>query len=84
MVKDSRQSPIHVYRITDGWHEYEATWASSADDHDPVAVATFTGPISSDGYVRFDISNLIQQWVNGSAPNHGIMLVMPGDDNNEL
>jgi hypothetical protein len=59
------------YAVTP-WNEFNATWNNA--NHiggAAVLVGNFSNTL---GWLSFDCSNLIQSWVNGSEPNHGLIL----------
>lgn len=78
-VTQSSQHPVQLHRITDEWEQETITWANSALDIDPLASATFI-PNISEQFVKSDLTNLVQEWANGSQPNHGIMLLGSQDE----
>jgi uncharacterized repeat protein (TIGR01451 family) len=71
---------VLVYRITDSWHESTVNWDSAGTDFDTTAtVASFT-PSDKDRYYSFDLTELVQDWVNGTHPNYGFGLFAPAQD----
>ncbi len=60
------------------WYETEAgqPWTTQGGDLDPTVAAQLTIPVD-DGLQSWNdwpITGLVQSWVNGSAPNHGLIL----------
>jgi YD repeat-containing protein len=80
----STASSASVHRLTRPWSGsiYGATWNKSdgtiawttpGGDFDPAAAATrVTG--TSLGWVRWHPTELVREWVEGSVPNHGLLL----------
>ncbi|MDJ0709612.1 MAG: DNRLRE domain-containing protein [Woeseiaceae bacterium] len=73
---------VQVHRITQSWSESGVTWISRdggddwstpGGDYDPSPAGSFTA--DAIGFVTVDIHQLVQQWVNGTAENHGLMLL---------
>ena len=71
--RDDTGLPVNLHRITDGWTEHAVTWSNTASDFDPAVSASFTAPSSHTG-LAVDLTALVRAWVDGSAPNHGLML----------
>jgi hypothetical protein len=67
---------VNLYRITSDWQEGTATWDNMAIAYD-AGIAHGSIPVGSPTgqFVDVDITGLVQQWVNGIVPNHGVMLV---------
>jgi len=70
----SDNDPVTIHRITEDWTESGATWNNSAGSFHPTPEASFT-PIANYQYVSASITSVVQQWVNGTYPNQGLMLV---------
>lgn len=64
---------VTAYRITKSWNEMTATWDNMgqyyAESYD-----TITIPPEVVQHSFWDITNLVQSWVNGVYSNYGIML----------
>ena len=85
---------IGIHRITRSWTEGGATWLTHngsndwdtpGGDYDAAQTSSFEA--SALGQHSADISALTQDWLDGTYPNHGILLVpevTPGDDSNEF
>ncbi|MGB5344827.1 MAG: DNRLRE domain-containing protein, partial [Woeseia sp.] len=77
------QDPVSAHRITNQWSEAAVTWNrrevgtnwdTPGVDFDSAAVATtLVGP--PNGRFEWNIAPLVQGWVDGSFPNHGVVLV---------
>jgi hypothetical protein len=80
--QDFELQPVRVHRITAPWSESTVTWASFDEDYDPAVEASFSnnGP-GYVGEVTVDISNLVEEWVEGSFPNDGVLLEQSGTTN---
>ena len=68
---------VEVYGVQQSWTETKITWSNQ-----PLADVLFdTQTLSPDaGYKSWTLTSLVQQWVNGSRSNHGVVLV-PKPDN---
>jgi len=76
---------VYVYRVTAPWSETTATWQSwinpGGDFNSNLAYAQFI-PTQANCALEIDLTGLVQQWVNGSLPNYGILLYTTGSDRN--
>ena len=61
---------VRAHRITAPWSEASVTWTSFGGAFLPQVDATF--PIGSP--TSADLQALVQAWVSGSLPNHGILI----------
>jgi hypothetical protein len=81
---------LNVYRITSSWEEGEEIaksgpganwfksdtsidWSTPGGDYDPQSIASATTP-GGPGWVSWDITSLVKDWVSGQIPNHGLLL----------
>ncbi len=64
---------VNVHRITADWGENSVTWNSFGASYDN---GTVIGSFTTDslGWRTVDVTALVQAWVNGVYPNHGILL----------
>jgi len=75
--------PVSVHRISNSWSEDTVTWNdreagnnwdTAGADFDNTAVATTqVGPVNQ--RYEWNITPLVQDWVDGSYPNNGVALV---------
>jgi hypothetical protein len=72
-VLSKERNPVNVHRITDTWVESTATWVNTGADYDPSVEGSFT-PSSTGVYVSVDVTTLVQNWINGTNANYGLML----------
>ncbi|WP_123057289.1 Ig-like domain-containing protein, partial [Desulfocucumis palustris] len=77
---------MRAYRVTQEWLEMEATWDEAEFDreweqpggtYDPSTGVS--GNIDYDEYTMcydasFNVTNMVDAWVNGTAPNYGLIL----------
>ena len=82
-VENDSQDAVSVHQITHQWSEYSATWNDMGSNYATTAVASFI-PSSKDQIVTVDVTALVQQWVNGSVPNYGLMLLGHSDKDAKL
>jgi len=64
---------VTAYRITKSWDEMTATWDNMGQCY-AEAYDTITIPPEVVWYSFWDVTSLVQSWVNGTYHNHGIML----------
>ncbi len=66
---------ITTYRISSSWAESSVTWNTRPS----FAEAYGSAPVTHGalGWYSFDVTNLVQGWVNDTLPNYGIMLRGP-------
>jgi hypothetical protein len=70
-LDDEAIMPVTPYRIASTWVPETVTWYHQP----PFAEAYPATPVSlAFGRYSFDVTNLVRQWVDGTSPNHGIML----------
>ncbi|MFW6125639.1 MAG: DNRLRE domain-containing protein [Chloroflexota bacterium] len=66
--------PVGAYAVTGSWTEDALTWNTQPSSVDaPVDTIAVTAPAPS-AFVSWDITDLVQDWVDGSVDNHGVML----------
>ena len=67
--------PIEARRITAPWNESTATWNSINTAIAEAGLTTQTKPATvASNWHTFDIRNIAQAWLSGTATNHGVML----------
>ncbi len=70
---DGSPTPSKIFAITQDWDEN--TWqASSNVTHDSTeyAAATFTSTL---GWYEIDITSLVNNWLDGTIPNYGLVII---------
>ncbi len=56
-------------------------WKTAGGDFDPARQASATAPpFSNPDWVSWDVTGLVGEWMNGGAPNHGLMLRAGGGE----
>ncbi len=69
-----------MHRVTADWTETGATWETLATRFDSVVLDTIPPqPDAGDVWVEINLTAQVQAWVNGGAPNYGIMLIPAGE-----
>jgi hypothetical protein len=63
---------LRAHRITAPWQERSVTWRSFAASYDEDAAASLTD-VTEDA-AALDVTALVQAWVGGALPNHGLLL----------
>ncbi|XXT14845.1 DNRLRE domain-containing protein [Sorangium sp. So ce429] len=75
-VVSSGTQPVRAHRVTAPWDEATVTWRSFASSHAPEVEGTATGAPS--GTSAMDMTALVQAWVDGAHPNHGVLMEEDG------
>lgn len=70
----SAQATLTVHRVTAPWVEDAASWSSCIGAFDPYLEASFDSLGPTSGPVSFDLTDLVQLWIDGSLPNDGVMI----------
>jgi len=67
---------VDIYLIADGWDENTVTWNNAPPDDQSMLV---TEPLPPTPGVWFEVpvTGFVQNWVDGSVPNHGFYLSIP-------
>ncbi len=74
----------HAFTHDTTWNDYDGTnaWPTAGGDFDPAVAATATVGTQL-GWHHWYPTELAQAWVNGSTPNHGLLLQdLPGEPPN--
>lgn len=71
----NRYRTITAYRVGSGWAEMAVTWHNKPSCQE----AYGSNSVKEDawGWYDFNVTALVQAWVNGSQPNYGIMVRGP-------
>jgi len=70
----SVDGPVGVYRVTGNWVESTVTWnASPAATNTSIDTITVPGA-HTNTFLPWDVSSLVQGWVDGSIANRGVIL----------
>jgi hypothetical protein len=70
-----------VHRASEAWDETAVTWGSHAEAHASEVASTLQIPARAeaqgerDHVLKADLTALVQGWLDGTWPNHGIMLI---------
>ena len=65
---------IQTRPITSNWTEGGVTWSNQPTIAAPVDSSTYV-PFSGEGYVYWNVTNSVANWVSGALTNRGLMLV---------
>ena len=65
---------ISLFKITANWEENTITWNNQPDYH-PIPESISSVIMGESTWLSWDVSTLLQEWVDGSITNHGIVLV---------
>jgi len=64
---------ISLYQVTEGWEENTITW-NNQPEFLTTPEDTLTIPVIVFTWISWDITSLLQEWVDGSIDNYGIIL----------
>lgn len=68
---------VTLHRVTAPWTESTLTWQNKPS-HDPAVVARVcVGDSFDPGFKDFDVTALVHDWLNGTVPNHGLVVRDP-------
>ncbi|MDJ0939562.1 MAG: DNRLRE domain-containing protein [Woeseiaceae bacterium] len=70
--KEHPEGPITAHEILADWAESTVTWESFGKAYRGGSVGTIPAQDTGDVWVSFNVTGLVQGWVNGQ-PNHGIL-----------
>lgn len=73
---DGQFRTITTYRPTEDWDETDVTWESAPQSGEAYGSQSIQH-CACGGWYEFDVTPLVQAWVDGSKPNHGIMIRGP-------
>jgi hypothetical protein len=81
-IDEKTGQTTYLYRVTSSWTELTASWNSPwttpGGDFDPnVAYASYLNQ-QKNCSLSLDFTSLVQQWVNGTYPNYGLLLFATG------
>ena len=63
---------VNVHRVTEDWTELGVTWTNFAGAYDPAIVDSIVA--DTVGWKSVDITPLVQDWVDGTYPNFGVLI----------
>jgi hypothetical protein len=67
---------LRVHRITTPWDEGTVTWNSILGGYDPTVSASCVNPTAV-GWQDCDITSIVQDWLDGTYPDYGILIEQP-------
>ena len=81
---------VDVHRLTQTWNDqaswnrYDGTnpWARPGGDFDTAVASTAPAGTMAPRKLTWQTTSLVQEWVNGAAPNHGFLLKQAGEATN--
>jgi hypothetical protein len=74
VTNDNLGQTYSLFRVTSPWTESAVTF-DTAPTFDPTAVASLTIGDASSGLFRdWDVTTVVQGWINGAFPNHGLWI----------
>jgi len=59
--------------VESAWNETTMDWETQPKNS-PTVVSSARVPTEKDVWVSWDVTSAVQAWVNGDAPNHGLMI----------
>jgi alpha-tubulin suppressor-like RCC1 family protein len=64
----------HAHRLTQPWSESTVTWAGYAESTPSTPVSANFSAVAAGATASADVTALVQAWVSGAYPNHGILV----------
>jgi hypothetical protein len=64
---------IRIHKVTSSWQENTLTWINQPDYH-PTPESSRLVNVDITDWLSWDITNLLQEWLDGSTPNYGLVL----------
>ena len=64
---------IGLHQITESWEENKITW-NNQPDYLPSPESTITVSVGATTWLSWDITSLLQGWLDGSIVNYGVVL----------
>ena len=71
-VDGAGNQTVNVHKITTNWAENSATWNSFGEAFDPSVIGSFVS--SAPGWYGVDVKSLVEEWLDGTTPNFGLVL----------
>ena len=63
---------VNAHRVTADWDEMTVTWNNFGGAYDAAVEASVL--VDAGGYKTFDVTALVQAWLDGTYPNYGFLL----------
>ncbi len=63
---------VNAHRVTADWDEMVVTWNNFGGAYDAAVEASLL--VDAGGYHSFDVTALVQAWLDGTHPNYGFLL----------
>ena len=70
----SGPAPIGAYRVTGVWDEDTMDWGGQPESADTPEDINSVPDIVAHDWEYWDLGDLVQGWLDGSVPNHGVVL----------
>ena len=70
----TRRGGLDVAEVTGAWNERTITFANAPDPGSLLSSRTVL-PRDRNDYILVDVTALVRSWVDGDAPNHGVVLL---------
>lgn len=64
---------VDLHRVTNDWEEDTITW-NNQPSFNPIAESTSFNDSDTYTWLSWDITSLLQDWLDGALPNHGVVL----------
>jgi hypothetical protein len=78
----STPAGLVAHRVTAPWTEDDATWLTCGGAFEQAAEAVHEGDV--EGAVSFEVTDLVQMWIDGAVPNDGMLIAPAGPARTKL
>ena len=68
-------STHNLTRVTEDWDETTLTWNNMPEQNSQLYLEEAALPPAVDSWGSWDITRMVQEWVNGTYPNYGLQFV---------
>ncbi len=71
---------VYAHQVTTDWNMATATWNSMNANYNPtIEDYDITTSGTTNAYNYWDVTNIVRKWYDGTAENHGLMLISPSE-----
>lgn len=71
--------PVDLFAVTAPWGENTVTWNTKPSHAALPSASACVGDSFAPGWKQFDVTTLVQGWIDGSVPNFGVVIRDPSE-----